>query len=129
MATDPRRPTPGSSKKNVLGVYGGKGGFEVLTPRTEKLSRSTTVPLLEIALVSLLNYDKDCTVFTAIQVDWFHVFGLSDTYRRVLEACLLGTVCAVMTATYGGPGGARQLFSRFWGPTRKTIWSETPFNV
>ena len=79
--------------------------------------------------ISGVNYDKDCTVFTAIQVDWFHVFGLSDTYRRVLEACLFRTVCVVMTATYGGPGGARQHFSRFWGPTRKTIWSETPFNV
>ena len=35
------RPAPthaGVPKKSVLGVYGGKGGFEILIPQTEKLS-------------------------------------------------------------------------------------------
>lgn len=36
VATDPRRPTLGCPKKSVLGVYGGKGGFEFLIHQTEK---------------------------------------------------------------------------------------------
>ena len=46
-----RRPAPtraGVSKKIVLGVYGGEGGFEMLIPQTEKLSvrHSSTLKLL-----------------------------------------------------------------------------------